>query len=199
MKFLFCLLILPLLANDLPFWKKKEAVYKQIKEDRQIIVSANITEKDNEKRLDILSAGHIKSPLAFTWKKVLDFQNYHKITDHFKDIKYDAKKQDLFLKVGALGYYASLWLKLDPKESENKRILDWHCYHGSFKGMKGTVIIEKFAPVVTEISMQSDFSGKTIPIPDILLRFGLELVGKQMASKMRAYIEDSYKNDTSID
>lgn len=199
MKFLLCLIALSSFAEEVPFWKKKESVYNRIRQENEIIVSANIVTEESEKRLEIVSAGHIQAPLEFTWKKILDFNNYNKITDHFKDIKYDEKKQDLFVNVGALGYYASLWLELKPKNFETKKVLDWHCYKGSFKGMRGTVTIEKITPRVSEISMFANFSGKTIPIPDILIRFGLELIGKQMASKMRNYIEDSYKNDTSTD
>jgi hypothetical protein len=199
MKFLVWIFILPLFANEAPFWKKKENVYQRITQEKEIIVSAKIITEEQEKRLNIVSAGHIQAPLDFTWKQILDFQNYNKITDHFKDIKYDAKNNDLFFNVGALGYYASLWLKLKPSGNDTVKTLEWHCYKGSFKDMRGVVTIEKIGPKTSEISMLSNFSGKSIPIPDILIRFGLELIGKQMATKMRSYIEDGYKNDTSID
>ncbi|MCB0347435.1 MAG: hypothetical protein KDD37_01295 [Bdellovibrionales bacterium] len=198
MKFLLYACILIANANT-PFWKQKEAVYQRIVEDRAIIVSANITSENEQKHLAIVSAGHIKTPLKFTWKKLLDFKHYDQITDHFKDVDYNPKKQELFINVGALGYYAGLWLKLNPSEGSAKNTLAWKCYRGAFKGMNGTLTIEKYGIKVTEISMQADFTGKSVPIPDILLRFGLELIGKQMASKMRNYIEDSYKNDTSVD
>ncbi len=199
MKFLLCFFILAANAETLPFWKEKPAVYQRIVEDRAIIVSAKISSEDEQKKLNIVSAGHIKTPLDFTWKKILDFNQYDKISDHFRNIQYDQKTQKLFLKVGALGFYANLWLDLKPQHSDTKKTLEWECYKGSFKGMKGVLTIEQYRKNITEISMLANFSGKSIPIPDILLRFGLELIGKQMATKMRNYIEDGYKNDTSTD
>ena len=100
--------------------------------------------------------------------------------------------------MGALGYYTDLWIRIQTSEEDNKRTMNWECYQGDFKGMKGVILLEDYKSTRTEISMNSRFVTEKIPIPSIIMSFGLEVIGKQMATKMRNYIEQAYKIDDSL-
>ena len=188
--FLKCLILS--LIFSAPFWKAKEHVYERVKKG-EIIVSAKLSKKDEQKYLKLISAGHIEAPLDYTWQQILKFEDYHKMSSHFQNIQHDKANKDLYLEMGAMGYYAKLWIAYELKKSPEKNTLAWQVVRGGFKGLSGELHLEAYDRKTSEISIHGDMHAKVIPIPTALIKLGLEFVGKLMAKNMRKYIENSYQ------
>lgn len=183
-----------------PFWKSKPEVQKQIIENDLIVVSAD-TDKIQEKPplylMKVRAGGLVKAPFDFTFDIITDYEKLKNVDDHFKESKYDKEKKILFLHLEALGYHARMHLKLNEVEvtgTKNKvKQVHWECIQGQFLGMKGVFQIEEIERQKTEISMTAEHRSETLLLPKILMGLGLEIVGRQVAVKMREYIVDQYK------
>lgn len=185
-----------------PFWKTKPEVQKKIKEDGLIVVSAN-TDKIQDKPvlylMKVVAGGVVRAPLDFTFQTITDYEKLKNVDKRFKESKYDKEKKILFLHLEALGYHARMHLKLnemDVRDSQNKiKRVHWECIQGQFLGMKGVFQVEEIERQKTEISMTAEHRSETLLLPKILMGLGLEIVGRQVAMKMRDYIIDQYKNE----
>ncbi len=184
-----------------PFWKSKPDVQKKIINDDLIVVSAD-TDKIKDKPLlysmKVVAGGTVKVPLDFTFRTITDYEKLKNVDDHFKESKYDKEKKTLFLHLEALGYHARMHLKLNEVEvigSKGKvKQIHWECIQGQFLGMKGVFQVEEIERQKTEISMTAIYKSETLPLPKVLMGLGLEIVGRQVATKMRQYIFDQYKD-----
>ena len=84
-------------------------------------------------------------------------------------------------------------MQLQFGEGANARELHFRVVEGNFAGMTGVIRLEDDRRQKTEISMTSNYRSENIPLPAILMGFGLEIVGQQVASSMRSYIEEAAK------
>ncbi len=184
-----------------PFWKTKPDVQKKIINDDLIVVSAD-TDKTQYKPvlylMKVVAGGAVKVPLDFAFRTITDYEKLKNVDDHFKESKYDKEKKTLFLHLEALGYHARMHLKLSEAEvsgSKGKvKQIHWECIQGQFLGMKGVFQVEEIERQKTEISMTAIYKSETLPLPKVLMGLGLEIVGRQVATKMRQYIFDQYKD-----
>jgi hypothetical protein len=184
-----------------PFWKTKPEVQKKLLEEDLIVVSADtnlVQEKPKLYLMKIVSGGIVKAPLDFTFQKVTDYSQLKKVDDHFKESIYEKEKKTLYIHMEALGYHAYMHLKLnevDVPDSKGKlKQIHWECFKGQFVGMKGVFQVEEIERQRSEISMTAEYRSETLPLPKILMGLGLEVLGRQVATKMRQYILDQYKN-----
>lgn len=188
----------------MPFWKSKPDVQKKMLKDDLIVVSAEtkqIQDKPVLHLMKVVAGGISNTPFDFTYSIITDYGKLKDVDSHFKESKYDKEKKTLYLHMEALGYHARMHLKLSEVEipvkgSSQNRIkqIHWECYKGTFQGMKGLFQIEEIERQKTEISMTADYRSETLPLPKVLMGLGLEIVGRQVAQKMRQYIVDQYKN-----
>lgn len=181
-----------------PFWRSKAAVAKRILDENLVVVSSDVTDvKGTDKYLlNIVAGGALDVPLEFAFNEMTKYDDLKKIDTHFEESKYDTKKKILFIKVAALGYYADMHLKLNEVATTSKdtKQVHWECVEGQFKGMKGVFEAKEISSKKTEISMTAKYEAAKIPLPKVLMGFGLEVLGRQTAIKMRDYIKHQYKN-----
>jgi hypothetical protein len=184
-----------------PFWKSKPDVEKRILKDHLVVVSAD-TDKVQDKPplhlMKVVAGGAVDVPFGFTFKTITDYEKLKDVDDHFKESKYDKDKKTLFLHMEALSYHARMHLKLSEVELHNKKNrikqVQWECVEGQFKGMKGVFQVEEIERQKTEISMTAVYRSETLPLPKVLMGLGLEIIGRQVATKIRDYITNQYKN-----
>lgn len=184
-----------------PFWKSKPDVEKKILNDGLIVVSADTDKVEGNPPLQVMkvvSGGAVDAPWDFTYKTITDYDKLTKVDDHFKESKYNKEKNTLFLYMAALGYHARMNLQLKNVDVSNSKHrikqVQWECIEGQFKGMKGVFQIEEIERQKTEISMTAVYRSETLPLPKVLMGLGLEIIGRQVATKMRDYITNQYKN-----
>lgn len=209
------------LESQLPtskaFWQLDAKLYKKIEEEKEIVVLAKTTEKTIEnlseksatsladkagpkktaskivQHLNLQSAGHIQSSLDFTYNKILAFEEYPNMSSAFDRVSFDKQKSILSIRVGAFDYYAHLKIRMRFEEKNKQRLIHWLCIDGPFAGMKGTILLEEFKRRVTEISMFANYEAERLPLPRVLLGFGMEVAGRQIAASMRNFVEKDFK------
>lgn len=208
MKLIFLLLVTSLQAQPIkhpadfhvPFWKSKPQVQKRILKENLIVVSAQtkkIQDKPELNHMKVVAGGIVKAPFEFVFTTVTDYPKLTQVSAHFKEARYNKESQTLYLHLEALGYHERMTLKLNeiddlPSDKKIKQI-HWESISGRFKGMKGVFQVEEIERHKTEISMTADYRSEKLPLPKILMGLGLEIVGRQVAVKMREYILDQYK------
>jgi len=191
---IFCLVHAPGAQSDTakPFWRDPVS-YKKITEDRAILVSATIGERQNLKTMAVAGAGLVKAPLGFTYDTVRKFELLPKISERIHQSRFDPKTNRLFLHMSAMGYHVKMALKLTMKEEPTLKTILWESVEGGFVGMKGTILLQQFDPRRTEMSLDSYYENEKLPLPKVLMGIGLEIVTQRVAGTLREYIESSYR------
>ena len=187
----FCLSIAFAQDAQPPFWKKPE-VYRRIENDRYIAVSAKTEKKAEVYEMRVVTAGHIAAPAPSVYEELMKFENYPQVTSHFKSVRYDTEKKQLFLHGEAVGFHAQMLFQLDIRGDAQDRTIAWRVIHGTFEGMKGEILLKSVSPPKTEISMWGEFQSVTLPLPRLLMGVGLEIVAHRVAGLMRTHLEKKH-------
>ena len=180
-------------TSELPFWKKKKDVYKRVIEDRYIVVSAKAEDVDSLKKLILITAGHIHAPIDYTYQQIKDYDSYSHFLPYIDVSTFDNATRNLFLKASLLGYEVLMTLHLEDEVIDEGKRINWRCISGSFVGMKGVFLFTPFDPEYTEISMNAEYIGEKIPIPQFILNWGLEMAGQRVAGSMRKRVEGNWE------
>lgn len=195
----FCIVIFSQgsFAEEAPtlFWKKKPELMRQMKEERRILVSArdHVTEaegtKSRQEHLTVVAGGVVRRPRAEASQIIRDYGSLKQVDDRFLESVYDAKADQLFLHMAALGYHARMRLQLTTVLENGCDTLKWKVIDGSFLGMAGQVRVEDIGRQETEISMTAQYESAKLPLPSVLMGIGLEMVAQSVAAKLRSHIE----------
>lgn len=198
-----------LLGPEKPFWKSQKAQKRLKKRDILVSVTSDeITKKAKGKdevtlkKLSLKGVGQVKGDFEATQKRILQFESLRKISpENFKEIKYDSKKKQLFIHGVAMWWEAKMLFQLfEQKVSQKSFRLHWRCIQGVFYGMTGFIEIEDLGVDKErrslELSMIGSYQAEKLPLPSLLLNFGLETVLKTVAQKMRSFLEESSVDST---
>lgn len=182
--------------EELPFWREKKKVYRQITHERRVIVSVKQEEVAGKKSFRMVGVGAVNAPIDFCVGEVMEFDKLPEISSYFKKVVHQKDKKQVYIVLEAMGYQARLlleyqWNKKDP----NAQQMDWKVIWGPFKGMIGHYQFVKINGEQTEVSIWSNFSNHNIPIPEFLMKFTLEVIAEKVAQKMRSFIEDNYRKN----
>gem|GEM_PF-2475142 len=161
---------------------------------REKKVNDNETSVQTEENFRVVGAGTVNSPLPEIFQDVQEFENLPKVSSYFKTIRHDKKNQLFYLRLEALGYVARMFMKYKVTlDLKNEKQLDFQVVKGTFKGMAGHYNFKKVSEKKTEVAMWSFFKSQKLPIPDVFLKFTLEVISKKVAQKMRTYLERVHK------
>ncbi len=178
----------------LPFWQKKPKLQKQILDQRKVVVSVDVESQGRERKIRIVGVGALNVPLYFAVDQVQRYEELSKVSSYFQKVKHDKEKQEVYFFIKALGKQIRFvqrykWGKQTPDEAQ----LDWEVKSGTIKGMVGHYKLRKISALKTEISIWASLKKMDIPLPEFLINFTLEVIAEKTAQKMRAYIEDNYR------
>lgn len=164
-----------------------------MQEERRIVVSATTGYREETKlqNLSVIAAGLVKVPMEKAWRIVKDFERLPKVDERFLEAQYFEPRQRLLIHMAVYGFHAKMILELRFGESGHAREIHFESVEGSFVGLKGKIRLEDDRRQTTEISMTSDYSSASLPLPRILMGVGLEVVASNVAASMRSYIESS--------
>jgi len=176
-----------------PYWKSKSEVYRRIAEEKYIVVNARDFEENKLKVLTLLTAGHIQAPMDYTYDQIMNLDDLPKYVSYIKEAKFDPVTSNVFVHGALLGYHIKMVLKITPFQvSPLERIIYWESIQGGLIGMKGDILLTTLEGGRTEISMRGRYAGAHMPIPDMILKWGLEFAGQRAAASMRHSIEESF-------
>ncbi len=183
-------------SSPLPFWKTKPEVYKRLKEDRAIIVSAKDEIEADKRKLTINTAGLIHAPEDFVFNRITEYEKYPDFVSYIKETSYDKTTKNLFVHGAILGYHVRMTIHMEPYKTLSGHKLDWQSISGGFVGMKGSINQESSDAEHTEISMNAVYLAESLGIPAFILNWGLEYAARQACASIRTHIEDEWSEST---
>jgi len=180
--------------STLPFWKSKPEIYKKMKDDRYIPVSAHTSDVGADKKLSVVVAGIIHAPVEFANSRIIQYDEYPKFLSYIVASPYDKTTSNIFLHGAILGYHVQMTIHVTAEKSGDNEVIKWKSVAGGFIGMEGIINEVPIDKDHTEISLDSTYIGKTIAIPAFILDRGLEFAAQRTASSMRSHIESEWED-----
>ncbi len=173
-----------------PFWRAKEKVYSRI-QNREVIVSVRAAPRTSglKNQLSIAGGGQVEAPCAFVFEAAKDYEGFAKETGYVERAKYDSATQIMDARLSAYGYKSDIGLKLTSADSA----MTYEVLKGPMTGMKGEF---KFIPAGAkkcDVGIGGEFAYDKFPIPQLFLRFGMEVMLQRMAGRLRSYSEQLYR------
>lgn len=140
-------------------------------------------------------AGFSQAPQERIWtvlKEVWNFQflpfvkSTRKLPNRAKD-----GTQKVFIKVGVWGYHSQMWMRIKPcKLPDGSREVAFVVEDGHFKGLEGRLRMEPQKKKRFLVYMDAHWLTHKIPIPWIILKFGMEFALQRMG---RAFLKEIKK------
>jgi ribosome-associated toxin RatA of RatAB toxin-antitoxin module len=177
-----------------PYWKAKKEVYKKMKEERYIAVSAHSNSVGDKKKLTVTCAGIIHAPVAFAHDTIMIFDQYPKFLSYILESPYDKTSHNVFLHGAIMGYHVHMTIHTDVESKTDEKKIKWKSIEGGFKGMEGVILEKGIDENHTEISFDSSYVGESLGIPAFILDWGLEFAAQRTAANMRSHIESEWEN-----
>jgi hypothetical protein len=177
-------------VSDRPFWRKKPELMQKIREERAVLVSVRQEDAPSKQVRFLMSgAGSVSRSKDFCFKTAQLYSKLKEVSNHFRDVSFDAKTGQLYLVTEALGYQARMVLRVTPVSEDWRSELQWEVIWGHFKGMSGYIGFESIDSTHTEVSLVSRYQADELPLPRVLMGFALEVITQKVAEKMRHFIE----------
>ena len=177
-----------------PFWRSKEKVYARI-QNREIVVSVRAAPRTAglKNQLSITGGGQVSAPCAFVFAASKEFAALARASGYVDRAQYDPATQTLEANLTAYGYRSDIAMRLMAADSA----IVYEVLKGPLKGMKGEF---KFIPAgpgagasKCDVGMGGEFAYDQFPIPQLFLKFGMEVMLQRMAGRVRSYSEDLYQ------
>lgn len=183
-----------------PFWKRKEKIFRGLKEDRQIAVAVNARKpkvvEGVKEELYLQGAGHVRAPLDFTFARAQSYEAFPKMTSMITHSHYDAKNQLLDMTMEAFGYRAHLKMKVEPGPTEGpQRDIRFCVVEGVFANTGVVFRLDELEKGRTQISLTALKGFDKLPMPRFFVEFGLEIALKVAAGKMRSFVEEAFERE----
>lgn len=199
---------IPVWMERLPWWNRKEKVLKQMREERAVVVSVvtkdvslpPVSKKGQQvrKQLKLSGAGLIEAPPEFSSNRIREFYRLKELSQYVKESTFNQRQKHLFLHVAAFDYHARMLMEIFFHDQlKGRRQILFHVVAGTLSGMKGVVEIKDIERLKSEFSMTALYEYDKLPIPQLFVEFGLEMVLKQMAEKIRSMVEALYRSQGS--
>lgn len=172
-------------------------------------------------QLRMSGAGQMKAPGAFAFARIREFHRLQEVSPYVLESKFEEKRGRLFLHLLAFSYHARMLMEISfqekshPESGAGKDVLAtksrqifFHILEGTLRGMKGVVAVQdqdqlatsgphlarKGSEFESELSLMAFYDYSTLPIPRLFVEFGLEVILKQIAQKMRTMVETLYQS-----
>ncbi len=187
----------PITVPDNIFWKKRPELSEKLRDEREILVSVTHTKEAGGARLDMKGVGWVRAPAAFAYRTAQDFARFKEVSPHFRQVQYAPMTRRLFVQMEAMGWVVSLLQQMQFAEDKGIARISWLVVAGAFKGMKGSIEIRKISEQQCEMALIAHYAASELPVPPAILNVGLEFVLKHVASSMRKYLEERYKQEVA--
>lgn len=178
-----------------PFWQRKEKVRHKVYNERSVVVSVQARPtrlKGAKNELYLQGAGVVNAPLDFTYAVAKRFDEYPKMSGYVKSAHYDPATGYLTMHTIAYGYEAHLKMQMEFRDSDLKeKEIRFRVVEGVFRDLTGVLHLGQINEKRTEISLTGQQGYQELPMPRFFVEFGLEFALQKMASRMRAYVEES--------
>lgn len=176
---------------SIPFWKARTELFRQVEQDRAVLVSVKRTHSDSP--WEFVGGGHVQADWETSWQVARHYEQLARLKWLFKKVEYDLKASRLSLMLYFIGFERSMVVEIREVKASGQGILDFHIVDGFFRGLRGRLEFLPRSALVTEVSFEANFPGK-VSIPGFLFIPGSEAVMRYVALELRTLIEQAQKN-----
>lgn len=180
------------------FWRDKEDLVKQMREQKKIVVSVVRQKKDKQEIFNFKGAGIVSAPASFCFNHAQKFERLSGVSSHFKMVNHDKSKSRAYIVMEAMGYEARMLVSYKAINT-NPAEITWRVESGTLVGMNGKILFQEQPKSKTEMAILADMEADKIPLPSILAPFTLEIIAEKVAYKMREDIEQAYQQSQGKD
>lgn len=179
------LFLVPAFAT--PFWKAKDKFHTRI-QNGEVLVSVH-EESREAHRLNIEGGAQVKATKDFTVQTTRDYERIARLTGYVDEAQYDASSGILKAKLAAYGYHAKMDIKMQNLDDG----ISFEVVEGTLKGLQMQIHVESVTPNVSEVGMDGTYAYEKFPLPRFFLEFGMEVIFKRMAWRLRQQVESDFK------
>ena len=181
--------------GGLPFWRTKPKLMKSINDQRRVVVSVDLKTEGRDRLVKIMGVGAVNVPLYFAVEQLQRFEELPKVSSYFQKVKHDREEKEIYFFIKAFGKQIRFiqqyqWGPRTPKRAQ----MDWRVKWGKIEGMVGNYQLRSLSPHKTEIAIWASMKKQDIPLPEFLINFTLEVIAEKTAQKMRAFMENNFRN-----
>lgn len=201
LKLLTCwLTFCALQANGEPFWKAKEKVYARVQNGEVIVsVSSEFAAKQTPPNtLTVNGGGQVAAPRDFVFTGAQKYAELMRTSDYVQRVSYDARTHRLELELKMLGYSSRIQVELTARPEPEPQRIEFQIVAGPLAGFRGILSFSKISPALAapkcEVGMWGEYKYDVFPIPKVFLEFGIEVVFKRLAERLRSHIEAEYSH-----
>lgn len=198
LKWLTCWLTFSqVLATEIPFWKSKEKIYERV-QNGEVMLNARSEPRSSPAKARLLKVhggAQAQAPCKAVMAQVLKPEQLPKATDYIRKATFDRKKSVLDVSIEALGHKAHLKVSLRPDEKSDPQNLHFVILAGPMHGFVGDLTFTPVSSRKCEVGFVGEFKYDHFPLPQSFLEFGLEVVLKRMAARLRAYVETEWEHE----
>ncbi len=199
LKLLTCLLTFcSVQANGEPFWKTKEKVYERVQNGEVIVgVHGEFASKQTPRNtLTVNGGGQLAAPRDFVFAAAQKYAELMRTSDYIRRANYDARTHRLDLDLQMLGYSSHIQVELNAMSAPEPQRIEYKIVAGPLAGFHGFLTFARISTDLLqrrcEVGIWGEYKYDVFPIPKVFLEFGMEVVFKRLAERLRSHVESEY-------
>lgn len=176
-----------------PFWKSKAKIYDRVQAG-EVMVSVSARDVSPQKpkwELNVNGGGHVRASCAVVFSEAQNYEETARLTGYVKNPKYDSTTGRMHITISAYTYAREVDLTVTANEGERR--IEFRMLNGPMRDFWWALKMTDFKPQVCEIALTGGYKYDEFPIPRLFLEFGMEVVFKRMAERLRSHVLDKDK------
>jgi ribosome-associated toxin RatA of RatAB toxin-antitoxin module len=185
----------PTLVNA--FWEKDSSWREKMDRDGHLFVSATSKvnqDKTKNSSFRVDASGIVRVPIDDVWRLVRQYVRLKEASDFFKEVRWDANKNQMFVLIEAFGYRARLLMHVTESAPGQPHSLNWNVIDGPFKGLFGLFQYSEFARRKTQVTFSARYENLTLPFGHFPLSL-MEVAAERVAKRLQTFLQDIYQRE----
>ena len=183
---LLSLFLVPALAA--PFWQAKEKYHERVR-NGEVLVSVHENKSAGARRLTVEGGARVHAAKDFVIRASRDYERLARLTGYVEEAHFDASSGVLAVKLAAYGRRA----KMDVKMQNLDDGVGFQVVEGALTGLAMRLHVTSLAPENCEVGIEGEFAYEKFPLPRFFVEFGMEVIFKRMAWRLRHQVESDFK------
>jgi hypothetical protein len=180
------LFLVPALAA--PFWQAKEKYHARVR-NGEVLVSVHENQSGGARRLTLEGGAQVHATKDFVVSALRDYERLARLTGYAEEAHFDASSGILKVKLAAYGRRAQMDVKIQSvDDGVNVKVVE-----GALKGLAMGLHVTSIAAEICEVGVDGEFAYEKFPLPRFFVEFGMEVILKRMAWRLRHQVESDFK------
>jgi hypothetical protein len=188
-----CLSALNAGAEASPFWRSKQKIYQRVLEG-EVIVSSRSAEPvpPLKKRIEFDGGGLVRKECADVFAYAQDYERVARESGWVREVSFDSATKLLSVEISALGRTGRA--KIEVSSVQEPRRVVFKIREGSFTGLLAQIDFVELGSSRCEVGISGDYGYDRFVLPQFFLNFGLEVMLRKMATRLRDEVQRSQES-----